>query len=258
MENLVILSTDFLIFLLVVLIAIFAVYASKKEHLRAPWRHVVRSRVGVATMVILSFYVVIGLLDSVHFHPELPAEEQTEKVRYSTEIISLFDQLVGPLRTEHERTYSAPLSAYLYSKESMELADGTTVRDFPRLKYGGAHLTNPEQEWLPDIWRRSVLGALKGVVVSVVAINIVLMFIGFARGKHFGRVAKEVLLGQPEIPWRVLLGTLTVMLVLLFWTMELASAYHLFGTDKVGEDVFYQALKSIRTGLLIGTLTTLV
>jgi peptide/nickel transport system permease protein len=28
------------------------------------------------------------------------------------------------------------------------------------------------------------------------------------------------------------------------------------GTDKVGEDVFYQSLKSVRTGLLIGTLTT--
>jgi peptide/nickel transport system permease protein len=34
--------------------------------------------------------------------------------------------------------------------------------------------------------------------------------------------------------------------------------YHVFGTDKVGEDVFYQAIKSIRTGLIIGTLTTLI
>ena len=33
---------------------------------------------------------------------------------------------------------------------------------------------------------------------------------------------------------------------------------HLFGTDKVGQDVLYLSLKSIRTGLLIGTLTTLV
>jgi ABC-type dipeptide/oligopeptide/nickel transport system permease subunit len=33
---------------------------------------------------------------------------------------------------------------------------------------------------------------------------------------------------------------------------------HLFGTDKVGQDVFYLTLKSIRTGLLIGTLTTLI
>jgi peptide/nickel transport system permease protein len=36
------------------------------------------------------------------------------------------------------------------------------------------------------------------------------------------------------------------------------SKYHLFGTDKVGQDVFYQAIKSIRTGILIGALTTLV
>jgi ABC-type dipeptide/oligopeptide/nickel transport system permease subunit len=33
---------------------------------------------------------------------------------------------------------------------------------------------------------------------------------------------------------------------------------HWFGTDKVGQDVLYLSLKSIRTGLLIGTLTTLI
>lgn len=33
---------------------------------------------------------------------------------------------------------------------------------------------------------------------------------------------------------------------------------HGFGTDKVGQDVFYLSLKSIRTALLIGTLTTLI
>jgi ABC-type dipeptide/oligopeptide/nickel transport system permease subunit len=31
-----------------------------------------------------------------------------------------------------------------------------------------------------------------------------------------------------------------------------------FGTDKVGQDVLYLTLKSIRTGLVIGTITTLV
>jgi peptide/nickel transport system permease protein len=43
-----------------------------------------------------------------------------------------------------------------------------------------------------------------------------------------------------------------------FAAAELAAKYHILGTDKVGEDVFYQSLKSIRTGLVIGTLTTLV
>ena len=30
--------------------------------------------------------------------------------------------------------------------------------------------------------------------------------------------------------------------------------YHVLGTDKVGGDVLYQSLKSIRTGVLIGTI----
>jgi len=38
----------------------------------------------------------------------------------------------------------------------------------------------------------------------------------------------------------------------------LASSYHVFGTDKVGQDVLYQAVKGVRTGLVIGTLTTLI
>ncbi len=38
----------------------------------------------------------------------------------------------------------------------------------------------------------------------------------------------------------------------------LARGYHVLGTDKVGQDVLYQAMKSIRVSLIIGTLTTLV
>ena len=38
----------------------------------------------------------------------------------------------------------------------------------------------------------------------------------------------------------------------------LAVHYHVFGTDKVGQDVLYQVLKSVRTALVIGLVTTLV
>jgi len=48
------------------------------------------------------------------------------------------------------------------------------------------------------------------------------------------------------------------MFVLICISAELSLKYHVLGTDKVGQDVLYQAMKSIRTGLLIGTLTTLV
>jgi peptide/nickel transport system permease protein len=49
-----------------------------------------------------------------------------------------------------------------------------------------------------------------------------------------------------------------VLLALAGPTIALCADYHILGTDKVGRDVFYLALKSIRTGLVIGTLTTLV
>jgi len=64
--------------------------------------------------------------------------------------------------------------------------------------------------------------------------------------------------GETEVPWRAVLVTLAVMLAVGAPLLALAAKYHVFGTDKVGQDVFYQSLKSIRTGLVIGTLTTLV
>jgi len=57
---------------------------------------------------------------------------------------------------------------------------------------------------------------------------------------------------------RTAMITFLVVLLLASVAMQLGSVYHIFGTSKVGQDVFYQAVKSIRTGLIIGTLTTLV
>ena len=52
--------------------------------------------------------------------------------------------------------------------------------------------------------------------------------------------------------------TLAVLLAVVAVCVELAPLYHVLGTDKVGQDVLYLALKSVRTALVIGTLTTLV
>ncbi len=52
--------------------------------------------------------------------------------------------------------------------------------------------------------------------------------------------------------------TLTLVLMLTGMLSQWVGHYHVLGTDKVGQDVLYLALKSVRTGLLIGTLTTLI
>ncbi len=254
-SQLVILWTDALVFLLLVCIIGFALYAAGRPHLRGPWRRVVRNRVGMGTLVVLAFYVAVGLLDSIHFHPLV---EDKAGRHLSSEVVSLFDTLVEGLRSRQEKTYSAPLAYTLYAKENIELADGSTVRGYPRLKYGGAHLDDPQRQWGADIVRRSAIGLFKGLVVAIVTANVLIMLLGIRNKRSFAAQARLILLGRTEIPWRMALIILGLLLMLIYWSAELAAVYHLLGTDKVGEDVFYQALKSIRTGLLIGTLTTLV
>ena len=64
--------------------------------------------------------------------------------------------------------------------------------------------------------------------------------------------------GRFDNPWHIGAYTLIGVMAVFGGFWELSGYYHVLGTDKVGEDVFYQSLKSIRTGLVIGTLTTLV
>ena len=52
--------------------------------------------------------------------------------------------------------------------------------------------------------------------------------------------------------------TISITLIAMSIIYNLSQYYHVLGTDKVGQDVLFQAIKSVRTGLLIGSLTTLV
>ncbi len=253
----VILWTDALIFLLLALVAVFVFHARRREHLRAPWRKVVRSRMGMAAAVILSLYIAIGLLDSLHYQPVLEVRDNGEQV-YANQILSVLDYLLTPLREHSEKTYSAPFATHLYALETVELADGRTIREHPRLRYGGARLADPERDRGLDILLTSLAAGLEGLVAWLLLGVPLLLYLGTLRRLTIRPMLKQVLRGQTEVPWRVVLLTLLLVSVLAFVCGRLSLDYHIFGTDKVGQDVFYQALKSIRTGLVIGTLTTLV
>jgi peptide/nickel transport system permease protein len=258
----VVLWTDALVFLLLGLAIGFAFYASRHEHLRAPWRRVARSRVGMGALVVLSCYVLIGLLDTLHFRlpladPAPGAANPSAERRFAPEVLSVFDYWARPLRQRQEKTYSAPFATHLFVKEAITQPDGSVVRDFPRLQYGGRHLKDPNQRgW--DIFGTALRGLTEGLVIWGLITLQILWSMAQRRGLPLSAMYEEVRDGRTELPWRTALGGLALMLVLGFVAGELALKYHILGTDKVGEDVFFQALKSIRTGLVIGTLTTLV
>jgi len=211
----------------------------------------------MASLVVLCFYVTIGMLDSIHFRKKLPVENASSQVQYSNQIFSVLDEFISSIRTRRERTYSAPFATHLYNKETIDLPDGRTQRDFPRLVYGGAHLKDPSGRDA-DILRRTLTGALKGAGVWALVFLVFIALRGRRQGKSAGAYVREIFANRTGVKWRAAFVTLGIMLSVGFAAAELADKYHIFGTDKVGEDVFYQALKSIRTGLVIGTLTTLI
>ena len=245
----VILATDALIYLLLCLALGFAWYARRHDHLLAPWRRVGRSRTAMGALVVIAFYVLIGLLDTVHFRLATGQTESGE-TRYSTEVHSLFDLLAAPLRENSEKTYSAPFATHLYTKETIELPDGRQVRDYPRLAFGGRHLQDPHADRGMDILQRTLLGLGLGLL-SFLLLMLLLFRLRVRRMQAWWHA-------EDQGPRRVAALVLLVMLLFTGMAVSLSSGYHILGTDKVGEDVFYQALKSIRTGLVIGTLTTLV
>lgn len=252
------LSTDLLLYLLVAVFIFMAAYIRRQEHLRLPWLRVLRGRLAMAALVVLSAYVIVGLLDSVHFREPLPAHDDSGRVDYSVQVLSVFDIIATPLRTHIEQTYSAPFATRLYTKEAETMPDGKVRRIYPRLEYGGAQLSDPRTQELPDI-AHTVLRALpQGLAVWLLLVGMIAAVQARRHGGGLGAAVGRVLRGKTELPWHVALYTALVIILLTVIMAHLSVHYHVFGTDKVGNDVFYLAVKSIRTGLVIGTLSTLV
>jgi peptide/nickel transport system permease protein len=237
----VILVTDVLIWLLIAAVAGYALFCRGREHLAAPWLRVFGSRRALAAMVVLAAYLAVGLLDSLHFRRALDRADNATQLSYSPEVLSLLDVALEPLRARAERSYSAPLATRLYQKELLETADGSVQRDFPRLRHGGAQLSD-EGLHGRDIVLRALAGAAAGALLCVL----------------LGLALRRLRVARPRVPWHAAFWALGGLLLTAGVAIGLASAYHVLGTDKVGQDVLYLALKSIRTSIVIGTLTTLV
>jgi peptide/nickel transport system permease protein len=201
------------------------------------------------------------LLDSLHYRPALDNKGEG-KTAYAIEVLSLLDLVVTPLRTRNEKTYSEPLATRAYAKESIELrlADGTLrqTRDYPRLKFGGAHLGDDEAQRDGDVAKRVMLsGALACLIWLCIALGCTYL-LAYGDGSAFRKAWRGLWRGETDFAWNAVLITLAALLLCVLPLAALCFDYHVFGTDKVGQDVLYQVLKSIRTGLVIGLVTTLV
>ena len=253
--QIVVLWSDILIWLLVGAGVGVGVLIAKTPPLLSAWRRVGANRIGMASATVLLAFALVGLLDSLHYRPALEGKPG-QKAQYAIEVLSVLDALATPLRSRGEKTYSEPFATRLFAKETIDVPGQGSVREYPRLKHGGIHLGEREDEVAADAgltaFRAGVLALLGWLALAGLASAAMGASGSAAQGWQ------KIWRGETGFAWNAVLLTLGLMLLVavpLFW---LSTQYHVFGTDKVGQDVLYQVLKSVRTGLIIGLVTTLV
>ena len=258
------LVTDALLWLLFLGFVVGLVLILRSPLQRKVWRQVLQQRLAVVSAVVLAVAASFALLDSIHFRQPLPAltedsGAQSTEVRYAVEVNSVLDLLLIGLRDSYEKTYSAPLAVNLSALEpvTITLPDGNVEvrREAPRLKVAGqAFPPGPVSAsvYWTDVVTRIAVGAVGGLGTFAV-----LAFITLALHRWRRRAAPQSHDIHP-VARRWALITLGLIFILAGAMASLSDNFHVFGTDKVGQDVLYQVLKSLRTALVIGLVPTLV
>jgi peptide/nickel transport system permease protein len=178
---------------------------------------------------VLCLYGTVGFLDTLHFR------KVSTETPSGGSIQSVLDTLCASLIQNREKTYSSPFATHLFTKENFITPDGKQIREYPRLRFAGQQLQDPNERW-PDVQTKLLTGFGLGLIVGLPLLLAARWLIG---GFWVG-------------------GFLVAVTIVVAEFSTLGPNYHILGTDKTGQDVFYIALKSVRTGLIIGTLTTLI
>lgn len=248
----VILWTDYFVYLLLVILVLYIIKAVHSKLIRARWKKLFSRPINLVCIMILMAYVSIGVLDSIHWQEK----DHGNKLNASG-VISALDWMLLPLATQVERTYSAPFALYAFSKEAHVTKEGKITRTYPKLIYAGKDLKSPDEK-ASDIRRRLIYVGLGGTLVWAALSVIILLCASIVSGKAWENHFEGVIKGTLSFPWRAFLLTLWFMILVFVFVNVFMGHYHILGTNQIGEDVLYQTLKSIRTGLIIGTLTTMV
>lgn len=237
-----ILWSDALIYLLVISLSIFFYKLRQDPQTRERWGQVFASRLGMVTFTVIIAYVGIALLDSLHFRRALDAAEgvESEEIFYDNKVTSVLDVMLGGMGERFERTYSAPFALKSFEKKNMKDEQGLAMRDYPPLEHAGQHLEHPADKWT-DVLGKTAAALVWGLAISALVVGL-----------------QWFLLRGSANPWYASWGIQAIIICFGVWLVSISHYYHVLGTDLGGTDVAYQSIKGVRTGVLLGTLSTLI
>ena len=247
--------TDIVLWVLFAALLAAILRSRGNPRLRAGWAKVFRDPYAAGAAIVVGAFLLLAMVDSIHFRRALSSAPGATTTAYDVRTESLLDVPLAPLIAGREVTYSVPLAWRGFVKES-QLKDGQTVRDFPRLAFGGARLKDPPREHAGDVALRALGGLAGGALLALLA-ALLAARLAAAPGESLAAALGRVWRRETDLPVRAMVATASVGLLVVGAMTGLATGYHVLGTDRTGNDVLYQALKSVRTAFVIGSLATL-
>ncbi len=217
--------TDFLLWVLFALSMVAVVKIRANELLRQKWQKIFAQPLALSAFIVFAFYILIGLSDSIHF-----------RLDNNTTTYSVLDRVLLPALEAEEKTYSTPLNFEQFSKEYLD----NGLRGRVHLNLPPAEITNASDN------AKNILGISANALFYAAGIFMVLILF----------LEKFTSINTKNN--RSAFVTIFALLFFCVWTVLMMPNYHILGTDKAGIDVFYKAVKSIRTGMIFGLLTTLL
>lgn len=228
-------------FLGVLLVSLLWLIVSvRKPHHRLAFKRLFDKPVAVSAAVFLAFFMMIAVMDSIPEHTKGPL---LKTMQHTT----LLDRALTPLGVVDEKTYSEPLALSSYVSETAWVG-GVAEQVYPRLRYPTEDFKNQANVRIFCVH-----------VIEKALLNSFLLVFGFSIVMWGARRVVTREKGQsvvPSMPVFSALVTLFICLSMVLVFYNISRELHVFGTGKIGQDIFYHAIKSVRTGLIIGLLTT--
>lgn len=204
------------------------IYILKDAQNRHILYQVLRKPLAQAASIILLFFTLISIADSIHLNHQ-----------------TLFDKWVSPMGQVYEKSYSEPLALRLFYSE-IEKYQGKTMQVYPLLVFPQATFkTKAEVNSYVKAkgFNAICIGGAAGILMSILILSLLKLPI------------------LKNVSFKTYLPTVVTVILLVgvsVFVYSLSRHLHVLGTGKIGEDILYYALKSIRTGLVIGLVTTLI
>lgn len=202
-------------------------WSLRKPHIRWAYCSIIRRPIAVSAGIILLFFISIGVLDSIHY-----------SLNTNETATSLLDKILSPINQNCEKTYSAPLALRQFVSEAA-LGKERAKQIYPLLSYPAKEVKSEEEK--------------NKIIATTIIYSLKCSVLWFAMVLILGLLCR---VGYNSSLFSALCTT-TLLLFLVLLSYKLSRTFHVFGTGQIGQDIFYFTIKSIRTGLVIGLVTTL-